>query len=560
MSLPEEPQAERLDAPEPPPADAPEPTLPPLATSEAVVEKKASYVFLAVVSFVSLVADLGTKRWAEKTLQIGEVPAPKTIIKGVFGFILAKNKGGAWGLLQGQSEKVRIPFFVTVSVLAILFIVSLYRRLHPQQTALKWGLPLVLGGALGNLVDRIRYGSVIDFIDVQATWEGSAHHWPTFNVADIAICIGVGLMAVDMLTARRPKVTPSTVPPPVDASLPPSALARPPMRPTLYWLHDVIGALAGSSLDAPLPAYFVMLLSGFVLAIIVQAMTARRIGHDPDVMVDLGLAMLLAGVVGSRVLHVLADGYFWDYVHLCTDPAAVDWKVTPAECASSAWNGTWDAAKGVCHPQMTPFSERLVSVSRGCWTWAAFWAGGLTYYGGFLGAVPVGWYVLKRDRFPFWKAADLAGFTVAIGLVWGRMGCLLAGCCFGVVSHSDVALVFPPGSAASEWQEKHGLLATRLMPSQPVLPMQIFEAAASLAIAAALGLWLWPRKRYDGQVFVAFMALYSIARFVLEIWRSDDRGGTVGLSTSQLIGVFLVGAAVWVHRFRSKLVTPVPAA
>jgi signal peptidase II len=165
--------------------------------------RKPSYLFLAIVSVLSLVADLGTKRWAEKSLQIGETPAPKTVIKGVFSFVLAKNKGGAWGLLQGSSEKVRVPFFVTVSVLAILFIVSLYRRLHPQQTALKWGLPLVLGGALGNLVDRIRYGWVIDFIDWQATWEGAAHHWPTFNVADVAICVGVALMAVDMLMSRR---------------------------------------------------------------------------------------------------------------------------------------------------------------------------------------------------------------------------------------------------------------------------------------------------------------------------------------------------------------------
>ena len=134
-------------------------------------------------------------------------------------FVLAKNKGGAWGLLQGQSENVRRPFFLLVSVAAIAFIVTLYRRLQPKQHALKWGLPLVLGGALGNVFDRIRYGFVIDFIDYRADWihklnelvqkKYAAHivtdHWPTFNVADIAICVGVGLMAVDMLTSRRGK-------------------------------------------------------------------------------------------------------------------------------------------------------------------------------------------------------------------------------------------------------------------------------------------------------------------------------------------------------------------
>lgn len=191
------------------PPDAP---APPGATPEVTPPHPGpGYIFLAVVSLLSLVADLGTKYWAEKTLQVGETPMPKQIIKGVFGFLLAKNKGGAWGLLQNQSEKIRKPFFVIVSVLAIVFIVSLYRRLNPKQVALKWGLPLVLGGALGNLVDRIRYGYVIDFIDFQATWENLPHHWPTFNVADIAICIGVALMALDMLSGK--KLAPAPLPP-----------------------------------------------------------------------------------------------------------------------------------------------------------------------------------------------------------------------------------------------------------------------------------------------------------------------------------------------------------
>ena len=117
----------------------------------------------------------------------------------------ARNKGGAWGLLQEESESVRRPFFFGISLLAVIFIVSLYRRLTPEQTALKWGLPLVLGGALGNLINRIQYSHVIDFIDVYAKWGGENHHWPTFNIADVAIVAGVGLMAIDMFTSRKPK-------------------------------------------------------------------------------------------------------------------------------------------------------------------------------------------------------------------------------------------------------------------------------------------------------------------------------------------------------------------
>ncbi len=198
-----------------------------------------SYVFLAVVSVITLVADVSTKVWAEKRLD--QYPPFINVWENHLSFILAKNKGGAWGLLQGTNESVRRPFFLLVSAAAIAFIVTLYRRLQPRQRALKWGLPLVLGGALGNVFDRIRYGHVIDFIDYRADWVkamnelvtrlshggGSAtDHWPTFNIADVAICVGVGLMAIDMFTTKRGRVhpitgqilAPSMPPPPMPAA------------------------------------------------------------------------------------------------------------------------------------------------------------------------------------------------------------------------------------------------------------------------------------------------------------------------------------------------------
>jgi signal peptidase II len=171
-----------------------------------------SYVFLAVVALSTLVADIGSKTWAERHLD--GLPGTVELLKNHLTLLLAKNRGGAWGLLQSTSENVRRPFFLLVSVAAIAFIMTLYRRLQGHQSALKWGLPLVLGGALGNVFDRIRYGHVIDFIDAHTVYPGFVsrmlreplgvdHHWPTFNVADIAICVGVGLMAVDMFTSKR---------------------------------------------------------------------------------------------------------------------------------------------------------------------------------------------------------------------------------------------------------------------------------------------------------------------------------------------------------------------
>jgi len=162
---------------------------------------RPSFVFLALVSIVSLAADVASKSWAEHHLD--SYPGTVEIWKNHLTLLLAKNRGGAWGLLQSTSENVRRPFFLLVSVAAIAFIMTLYRRLQPRQRALKWGLPLVLGGALGNVFDRIRYGHVIDFIDAHLIYKGVEKHWPTFNVADVAICVGVGLMAIDMFASKR---------------------------------------------------------------------------------------------------------------------------------------------------------------------------------------------------------------------------------------------------------------------------------------------------------------------------------------------------------------------
>jgi len=300
-------------------------------------------------------------------------------------------------------------------------------------------------------------------------------------------------------------------------------------------------------LDQGFPSYFVLLLVGFTFATLSGALWAKRIGQDPDVVVDLGLAMLIAGVAGARILHVLADGFFWDYVHLCTNPSLVDLHLSQSECVNPDYNGVWSAAKGLC-----------VAREPDCFAWAKFYNGGLTYYGGFLGATAAAWHLLRRDRFPFWKGADMAGMTIPIGLGFGRMGCLLAGCCFGTETHTGLGLVFPGDSPASDWQEKHGLLASKLLPSLPVHPTQIYESAASLAIAVFLLLYVHGRKRYDGQVFLAFVALYAVARFLLEFLRSDDRGGVAWLSTSQLIGVGLVVAVGVLHlRFSARALEPV---
>jgi phosphatidylglycerol:prolipoprotein diacylglycerol transferase len=308
------------------------------------------------------------------------------------------------------------------------------------------------------------------------------------------------------------------------------------LRPELFRVFDVA-----------FPAYFVLLLTGFLFATAVGALWARRIGQNPDSVVDLGLSCLLWGVIGGRLLHVIADGYFMDYVHLCTDPSLVQWPYDKVQCA--AHHGAWDLAAGVCRP-----------AEQDCFAWAKFWAGGLTYYGGFIGASVAAVYLMRRDRFPFWKVTDMAGFAVPLGLGFGRMGCLLAGCCFGVESPSGLALAFPPHSPASDSQFKAHTLGAASAWSHPVLPTQIFESAMCLAIAAGCLFYVHPRKRYDGQVFVTFLVAYAAGRFLLEYVRADDRGGGLGLSTSQLIGLGIIAVAGAIHLYRTRRPAPAPAA
>lgn len=114
------------------------------------------------------------------------------IIDGLFSLTYVRNTGAAFGIFAGSAEIFRRPFLILVSILASAFIVSLLRRLANEQRGMIAALTFVLGGAIGNLIDRIFYGEVIDFLDIY--WRG--YHWPAFNIADSFITIGVGIALV----------------------------------------------------------------------------------------------------------------------------------------------------------------------------------------------------------------------------------------------------------------------------------------------------------------------------------------------------------------------------
>jgi phosphatidylglycerol:prolipoprotein diacylglycerol transferase len=268
---------------------------------------------------------------------------------------------------------------------------------------------------------------------------------------------------------------------------------------------------------------------------------AKRASLPANDILDLWILMIITGVFGARILSVIADGYFWDYVHLCTDPTQVDWPLTKHQCLEGPYDGMWDPVERTCHPAYVD-----------CLAWAKFWKGGLTYYGGFLLAVPSGIVFLRRRGMPVMRVVDASGWAIALGLAWGRIGCWFNGCCFGTVTDSPVGISFPSMSQASKQQFEQGLLAHAGLESLPVHPTQLYEAAFCLAIAVICYAWVERSKRFHGQTFMTFVVLYALGRFVEEFFRNDDRGGLLGLSTSQIVGLLTAALAaagiVWLAR------------
>jgi signal peptidase II len=125
------------------------------------------------------------------------------IVPGFFNLTHVRNPGGAFGIFGGGKGGLGSSLFVVVSLLAIGVLVVLLLRVKEGEKAYSLAYSLILSGAIGNLIDRIQYGEVIDFLDFHLF----TVHWPAFNIADSAICIGIGLMAFELLVQDRKKGT-----------------------------------------------------------------------------------------------------------------------------------------------------------------------------------------------------------------------------------------------------------------------------------------------------------------------------------------------------------------
>ena len=155
-------------------------------------------MLLGVGSLVVLIDQI-TKIWVDKTMNLYE---STPIVPGLLDLHYIRNTGAAFGFLSGSHAGFRIPFFILVSSVAIGIILFLFYKLEESEVMMPLALSLVLGGAIGNLIDRIRLGEVIDFI----LFHYKAFRWPAFNVADIGITVGVALLVLKifLLDKREP--------------------------------------------------------------------------------------------------------------------------------------------------------------------------------------------------------------------------------------------------------------------------------------------------------------------------------------------------------------------
>ena len=152
------------------------------------------WLLFSTLAAIGLVLDQASKLYIHSKMSLYQsIP----VIDGLFNIFYIRNKGAAFSFLANASW--RLPFFIAISAIASVVIIVAFSRLRDDQKLGQISLAMIFSGAVGNLIDRVRLGEVIDFLDVY--WQ--SHHWPAFNVADSFICVGVALLALDLLREEK---------------------------------------------------------------------------------------------------------------------------------------------------------------------------------------------------------------------------------------------------------------------------------------------------------------------------------------------------------------------
>jgi phosphatidylglycerol:prolipoprotein diacylglycerol transferase len=240
----------------------------------------------------------------------------------------------------------------------------------------------------------------------------------------------------------------------------------------------------------PIHWYGVMMAMAFLAGLWTASRRGLRDGIPPEKIVDIGPWLIVGGILGARIVYV-----------------------------TTYWNEEF-AGKSI---------------------WEIFMVqhGGLVYYGGFIGATLAGILYARLKKLRLWRLADVLAPSMALGTVFGRIGCLLNGCCYGRPCDLPWAIHFPPGHATYP---------------NGVHPTEIYDALLNLAAYAGLA-WLYRRKKFDGQVFAACLMCYAITRSIVEAFRGDYTPVHIhgGLTPAQLISIVVFAAGAALLRFLPRV-------
>jgi signal peptidase II len=149
-----------------------------------------------VIAVLVVALDQITKAWIQAAFRLSE---SRSVVDGLFHLTYVRNRGAAFGLFSGLDPTFRRVFFLAVTAVAVAVILVVVRRMRPARVWMISALALVFGGAVGNAIDRVRWGEVVDFLDF--FWRG--YHWPAFNVADSAITVGMAILITLELFGKK---------------------------------------------------------------------------------------------------------------------------------------------------------------------------------------------------------------------------------------------------------------------------------------------------------------------------------------------------------------------
>jgi phosphatidylglycerol:prolipoprotein diacylglycerol transferase len=231
--------------------------------------------------------------------------------------------------------------------------------------------------------------------------------------------------------------------------------------------------------------YGVMIALAFLAGLWTATLRARREKIPGEKIADVTLWLMIGGIIGARVAYVTTY-----------------WREEFAD---------------------QPFSEVFMIQH-----------GGLVYYGGLIGAIVGGAIYIRWKKMPFWRTADVLAPSIALGNVFGRIGCLLNGCCYGRACSLPWAISFPADNPLNP-------------PTYPVHPTEIYDALLNFGVYLFLA-WLFRRKKFDGQIFTTYLLCYAVTRSFVEYFRGDytDLHYHLGLTPAQWISVpiFVAGLAL----------------